>query len=171
MPSRPAGRPPNSDALLDGARGEAITIANEFAEVRVVRVDTRNGSRLLIESPKSGQWVALDPLELEALTWQNTATFSAMIGNPFGPLIPEEQPASGRSAVLEGGEQPARHLPEGGSQCELEGRRALVVGAGSGIGRAVVDAFVAEGARVAVLEREPQKSAALSAHCPTCRSP
>ncbi|RZU30838.1 hypothetical protein [Blastococcus saxobsidens] len=75
--------------LLEGARGDAITIANEFAEVRVIRVDTRNGSRLLIESPKSGQWVALDPLELESLTWQSTATFSAMIGNPFGPLIPE----------------------------------------------------------------------------------
>jgi hypothetical protein len=78
------------DAFLECTRGEPITIGNEFAEVRVVRVDTRNGSRLLIESPKSGQWVALDPLELEALTWQNTATFSAMIGNPFGPLVPEE---------------------------------------------------------------------------------
>jgi NAD(P)-dependent dehydrogenase (short-subunit alcohol dehydrogenase family) len=44
----------------------------------------------------------------------------------------------------------------------LEGRRALVVGAGSGIGRAVVDAFLAEGARVAVLERDPDKCAALS---------
>ena len=33
--------------------------------------------------------MALDPLELEALTWQSTATFSAMIGNPFGPLIPD----------------------------------------------------------------------------------
>jgi phthalate 3,4-cis-dihydrodiol dehydrogenase len=44
----------------------------------------------------------------------------------------------------------------------LEGRRALVVGAGSGIGRAVVDAFLTEGARVAVLERDPDKCAALS---------
>lgn len=44
----------------------------------------------------------------------------------------------------------------------LEGRRALVVGAGSGIGRAIVDAFLAEGARVAVLERDPDKCAALS---------
>ncbi|HKI39465.1 MAG TPA: 3-(cis-5,6-dihydroxycyclohexa-1,3-dien-1-yl)propanoate dehydrogenase [Mycobacterium sp.] len=44
----------------------------------------------------------------------------------------------------------------------LEGRRALVVGAGSGIGRAVVDAFLGEGARVAVLERDPDKCAALS---------
>ncbi len=71
-------------ALLRGARGDALTIANEFAEIRVRRVDTRNGSRLLVESPKSGQWIALDPLEMEALTWQNTATFSAMIANPFG---------------------------------------------------------------------------------------
>lgn len=44
----------------------------------------------------------------------------------------------------------------------LEGRRALVVGAGSGIGRAIVDAFLADGARVAVLERDPDKCAALS---------
>lgn len=105
------------EAFLAGARGDAITIANEFAEVRVVRVDTRNGSRLLIESPKSGQWVALDPLELEALTWQNTATFSAMIGNPFGPLIPEGTAGILDSgAVSAGGEQPVRRLPEGGSQ-------------------------------------------------------
>jgi len=72
--------------------GDPISIGNEFSEIRVSRVETRNGSRLLIESPRSGQWVALCPLELEALTWQNTATFSAMIGNPFGPLVPEDEP-------------------------------------------------------------------------------
>lgn len=43
----------------------------------------------------------------------------------------------------------------------LEGQRALLVGAGSGIGRAVADAFVAEGAAVAVMERDPGKVAAL----------
>lgn len=43
----------------------------------------------------------------------------------------------------------------------LEGRRALVVGAGSGIGRAVVDAFLAEGAKVGVLEHDPAKCSAL----------
>jgi NAD(P)-dependent dehydrogenase (short-subunit alcohol dehydrogenase family) len=48
----------------------------------------------------------------------------------------------------------------------LAGRRALVVGAGSGIGRAVVDVFVAEGARVAALELDPDKSAALARACP-----
>jgi hypothetical protein len=81
-------------ALRDRATGAPISVANEFAEVRVVRVETRNGARLLIESPKSGQWVALCPLELEALTWQNTATFSAMVGNPFGPLVPEDEEGS-----------------------------------------------------------------------------
>jgi hypothetical protein len=70
--------------------GDAIEIANEFAGVRVSRVETRNGSRLLIESPKSGQWVTLCPLELEALTWQGPETFSAMIGHPFGPLVGPE---------------------------------------------------------------------------------
>jgi len=48
----------------------------------------------------------------------------------------------------------------------LDGRRALVVGAGSGIGRAVVDAFLAEGARVAVLEKDTAKCTALAAELP-----
>ena len=70
--------------------GEPIVLGNEFSEVRISRVDTRNGSRLLIESPKSGQWVSLCPLEVEALTWQGTATFSAMIAQSFGPLIADD---------------------------------------------------------------------------------
>lgn len=48
----------------------------------------------------------------------------------------------------------------------LEGRRALIVGAGSGIGRAVVDAFIDEGARVAVLERDTEKARRLEADHP-----
>ncbi|MFD7443688.1 hypothetical protein [Streptomyces sp. NPDC059909] len=76
--------------LVSRTVGEPITLGNEFSEIRVSRVETRNGTRLLIESTRSGQWVSLCPLELESLTWQNTATFSAMIGNPFGPLLQEE---------------------------------------------------------------------------------
>jgi hypothetical protein len=71
--------------------GEPIVIANEFSEVQITRIETRNGSRLLIKSPRSGQWVTLCPLELESLTWQAPATFSAMIGHPFGPLVAEDE--------------------------------------------------------------------------------
>nr|WP_227999255.1 dihydrodiol dehydrogenase [Nocardia australiensis] len=76
--------------LLAGRDGEPLTLGNEFAEVRISKVRTRNGVRLLIEAPKSGQWVTLDPLELEALTWQSASTFSAMVGRPFVPLFSEE---------------------------------------------------------------------------------
>lgn len=48
----------------------------------------------------------------------------------------------------------------------LDGKRALVVGAGSGIGRAVLDAFRAEGARVAVLERDLGKCGELRRQLP-----
>lgn len=76
--------------LLDGAVGEPVTIANEFTEVVVRRVDTRNGSRLLISAPRSGQWITLDALEVEALTRQNGRTLAAMVGNAHAPLLPDE---------------------------------------------------------------------------------
>jgi hypothetical protein len=76
--------------LLDGAVGEPLTVANEFTEVVVRRVDTRNGSRLLVASPRTGQWISLDALEVEALTWQNARTLAAMVGNSYAPLLPDE---------------------------------------------------------------------------------
>ena len=39
---------------------QPITVANEFAEVEVRRVDTRNGSRLLISAPRAGRSISLD---------------------------------------------------------------------------------------------------------------
>ena len=76
--------------LLNGVVGEPLTVANEFTEVVVRRVDTRNGSRLLISAPKSGHWISLDALEVEALTRQNTRTLAAMVGNSGGPLLPDD---------------------------------------------------------------------------------
>ncbi|TDB88307.1 hypothetical protein [Actinomadura sp. 7K534] len=83
-------------ALRAGRVGEPLTLGNEFSEVRVSLVQTRNGVRLLIEATKSGQWVTLDPLELEALTWQAPATFSAMVGHPFSSLFPDQDDDSER---------------------------------------------------------------------------
>jgi hypothetical protein len=76
--------------LLNGAVGEALTVANEFTEVVVRRVDTRNGSRLLICAPKSGGWISLDALEVEALTRQNARTLAAMVGNVNAALLPDD---------------------------------------------------------------------------------
>jgi hypothetical protein len=76
--------------LLNGAVGEPLTVANEFTDVVVRRVDTRNGSRLLICAPKSGRWISLDALEVEALTRQNARTLAAMVGNAGAPLLPDD---------------------------------------------------------------------------------
>ena len=70
---------------------ETITIANEFAEVQVRREDTRNGSRLLITAPRTGRFISLDALEVEALTRQNARTLTAMVGNSQGPLLPDPE--------------------------------------------------------------------------------
>jgi hypothetical protein len=76
--------------LLQGTVGDPLTVANEFAEVQLRKVDTRNGSRLLITAPRTGQWISLDALEVEALTRQNTRTLTAMVGNSHGALLPDE---------------------------------------------------------------------------------
>jgi phthalate 3,4-cis-dihydrodiol dehydrogenase len=49
----------------------------------------------------------------------------------------------------------------------LNGRLALILGAGSGIGRAVVEAYLQEGARVVAFELRDEKCAALAADFPS----
>lgn len=62
-----------------------IRLANEFAEVVVERVTTRNGARLRIFVPSSGAEILLCPLELEALTWQDHDFFTGLLADPSGP--------------------------------------------------------------------------------------
>ena len=64
---------------------DEIRLANEFSEVVVERVPTRNGARLRIYVPSSGREIMLCPLELEALTWQGHELFSALLATPHGP--------------------------------------------------------------------------------------
>ncbi|WP_370326635.1 dihydrodiol dehydrogenase [Euzebya sp.] len=65
--------------------GPLQELANEFAVVHVQRVHTHNGVRLEITSPRLGRSIRLDPVELESLTWQTPATFTAFMETPFGP--------------------------------------------------------------------------------------
>jgi hypothetical protein len=64
---------------------EPTELANEFAAVTVRVVDTGNGVRLRIESGRLGRSIDLDPLELEALTWQSHDLFTRLLAEPFGP--------------------------------------------------------------------------------------
>jgi hypothetical protein len=63
----------------------AIRLANEFSEVVVEPVQTRNGVRLRISVPASGHQILLCPLELEALTWQDQEFFTGLLATPHGP--------------------------------------------------------------------------------------
>jgi len=82
-----------------------FTVGNEFADIRVGRVRTRNGDRLLIESPRTGRRVLLCPLELQALTWQTTATFAAMLGRPGESLVDESLVDGDQGVSVEDGDQ------------------------------------------------------------------
>ena len=67
-----------------------IRLGNEFTEVVVERVRTRNGARLRISVPSSGRQILLCPLELEALTWQDHELFSQLLaGGPEAPSAEE----------------------------------------------------------------------------------
>jgi phthalate 3,4-cis-dihydrodiol dehydrogenase len=50
----------------------------------------------------------------------------------------------------------------------LDGKRALVAGAGSGIGRAVLEAFREEGARIAAMELDNHKAERVTVELPGC---
>ncbi|MGG1599355.1 hypothetical protein [Paenibacillus naphthalenovorans] len=61
-----------------------IIVGNEFTQVIVKKVYTRNGERLEITSPKLNHSIQLDPLALESLTWQEPEVFTEFLSKPFG---------------------------------------------------------------------------------------
>jgi len=61
------------------AHSEPIVIANEFVDVEVRPVLTRNGIRLEIRSPRRGTSVRLDAMVLDALTVQPPEVFSDLL--------------------------------------------------------------------------------------------
>lgn len=63
----------------------AIEISNEFADVLIRKVQTRNGERLEISAPRRGFRCMLDAVELESLTWQTVETFSGFLRASIGP--------------------------------------------------------------------------------------
>lgn len=62
-----------------------LRVVNEFADVTLRIVQTRNGERLEISSPRRGTSIRLDAVELEALTWQTSDVFSGMLKESVGP--------------------------------------------------------------------------------------
>jgi len=74
-----------SSCMTHQGSGPCLLVANEFAEVTVRRVQTGNGVRLEIGSPRLGRRILLDPLQLESLTWQDATVFSELLDEPFGP--------------------------------------------------------------------------------------
>jgi hypothetical protein len=67
---------------------KTIRLGNEFSEVVVEPVQTRNGVRLRIAVPASGHQILLCPLELEALAWQDHEFFARLLATPHGPEGP-----------------------------------------------------------------------------------
>lgn len=60
--------------------GQSLRIANEFADVVVRKVLTRNGERLEIAAPRRGVVIHLCPLELEALAGSSDSALTELLG-------------------------------------------------------------------------------------------
>lgn len=63
------------DQSVDGP----IVVSNEFADVVVRRVSTRNGMRLEIWSPRRGTAVRLDAVALDCLSFQEPELISELL--------------------------------------------------------------------------------------------
>lgn len=72
-----------SEYPTDGGNDGPLVIANEFADVVVRRVETRNGMRLDIWSPRRGTRVRLDAVALDCLSFQEPELITQLLArNP-----------------------------------------------------------------------------------------
>lgn len=62
-----------------------IVIANEFADVVVRRVETRNGMRLDIWSPRRGSRIQLDAVALDCLSYQEPELITELLARRPAP--------------------------------------------------------------------------------------
>jgi hypothetical protein len=62
-----------------------IVIVNEFAEVEVRKVLTRNGMRLEIRSARRDTYIHLDAVALDALSWQGPEFLSRLLADEPTP--------------------------------------------------------------------------------------
>lgn len=74
-----------SEYPVDGGNDGPIIIANEFADVVVRRVATRNGVRLDIWSPRRGTRVLLDAVALDCLTFQEPDLITELLSRKPAP--------------------------------------------------------------------------------------
>lgn len=88
-PQRPTAEQPEvgdvSTYPEDGGSEGPIVIANEFADVVVSRVQTRNGMRLDIWSPRRGTRILLDAVALDCLSYQEPELITEMLARRPAP--------------------------------------------------------------------------------------
>lgn len=68
----------------DGGNDGPIVIANEFANVVVRKVETRNGVRLELWSPRRGTCVRYDAVALDALSYQEPEFITELLSRTPG---------------------------------------------------------------------------------------
>lgn len=76
---RPDVGSPHPDIPQDKGVSGPIVIANEFVDVVVSKVETRNGVRLDIWSPKRGTRVQFDAVALDCLSFQQPEFITEML--------------------------------------------------------------------------------------------
>lgn len=86
--ARPRAENPDTGEVLevprDGGNDGPIVIANEFADVVVRKVATRNGMRLELWSPRRGTCVRYDAVALEVLSYQEPEFITKLLSRRPG---------------------------------------------------------------------------------------